>query len=65
MGQPTNVSELRSFLGMTAYCSRFIKDYASITEPLRRLTKKETPWLWENAQEKAFEKLKQDLSSDT
>ena len=58
MGQPTNVSELRSFLVMTAYCLRFIKDYASITEPLQRLTKKEKPWLCENAQEKAIERLK-------
>ncbi|XP_052806251.1 uncharacterized protein K02A2.6-like [Mya arenaria] len=65
MEQPTNVSEIRSFLGMTAYCSRFIKEYATITEPLRRLTRNETPWSWEREQENAFEKLKQDLSSDT
>lgn len=44
MDQPKNVSELRSFLGMTGYCSRFIKDYASITEPFRRLTRKDTIW---------------------
>ena len=40
MQAPKDASEIRSFLGMTGYCSRFIQDYAHITEPLRRLTKK-------------------------
>ena len=65
MENPTNVTELRSFLGMTSYCSRFIHDYASITEPLRRLTRKDTPWNWEEQQQDAFEKLKDVLSGDT
>ena len=34
---PTTVSELRSFLGMTNYSSRFIRNYASIH--LRTITK--------------------------
>ena len=63
--EPSNVSELRSFLGMTGYCSRFINGYASITEPLRRLTKKDTEWKWEQSQQDAFDKLKTMLSSDT
>ncbi|VDI49213.1 Hypothetical predicted protein [Mytilus galloprovincialis] len=40
---PTTVPELRSFLGMTNYSSRFIRNYASICEPLRRLTR-HTTW---------------------
>jgi hypothetical protein len=35
---PKNASELRSFLGLAAYVSRFIEDYATISEPLWRLT---------------------------
>ena len=35
MERPINVSELGSFLGMTAYCSRFIKGYVSIKYQLR------------------------------
>ena len=53
-----NVNELRSFLGMTSYCSRFISDYATICEPLRRLTRQDEEWNWSNEQEMAFEKLK-------
>ena len=41
---PTNVSELRSYLGMTNYVSRFIPDYSAITAPLRKLTKVGVIW---------------------
>ena len=37
---PTNVKELRSFLGMVTYCARFLPDFASITKPLNNLTRK-------------------------
>ena len=63
--RPKNVNELRSFLGMTSYCSRFISDYATICELLRRLTRQDEEWNWSNDQEMAFEKLKVKLSSDT
>lgn len=62
--RPSNVSEVRSFLGMTAYCSRFIPDYSTVSEPLCRLTRSNTDWQWESEQQNAFEKLKTLLSSD-
>jgi len=65
MSIPTNVTEVRSFLGMTAYCSRFTNDYASITEPLRRLTRKDFQWNWDTCQQEAFDRLKKELSGDT
>ena len=34
--KPQNLSELRSFLGMVQYSSRFIADFATIVEPLRK-----------------------------
>ena len=43
---PTTPSEVRSLLGMANFCSRFIPDYATITEPLRQLTKKSVKWTW-------------------
>ncbi len=63
--KPTNVAEVKSFLGMTNYCSRFIKDYATISEPLRRLTKTNTPWHWSDEQETAFLSLKDRLTSNS
>ena len=62
--RPKTVAEVRSFLGMTNYVSRFINNYSSITEPLRRLTKQESTFTWTAEQEEAFIRLKDSLVSD-
>ena len=62
--RPKTVAEVRSFLGMTNYMSRFINNYSSITTPLRRLTKHENVFTWTDEQEKAFNRLKDSLVSD-
>ena len=41
-GPPRSKTEVRSFLGMTGYLSKFIPRYASLTKPLRDLTRTET-----------------------
>ena len=55
---PTNVTEVRSFLGLVNYCSQFIPGYAELTEPLRKLTTKNTKFKCSNEHEHSFEKLK-------
>ena len=63
MQPPRNASEVRSLLGMTNYCgSRFIKDYATITHPLRVLTKKDVAWEWSSQHQTAFKTLKKQLT---
>ena len=62
MSEPDNVSEVKSLLGMAQYVSRYIPEYATITAPLRALTKKETPWHWSDKQQEAFDKLKDSLT---
>jgi hypothetical protein len=37
---PDSKEKVRSFLGLTGYYRRFVKDYAKITEPLTRLLRK-------------------------
>ncbi|XP_062571293.1 uncharacterized protein K02A2.6-like [Saccostrea cucullata] len=64
-GRPENVKELRSFLGMTNYSSRFIKDYADICQPLRELTHNNVQWHWSPKCEESFCKLKDSLCGDT
>ena len=60
--EPQNVSELRSFLGLANYSSRFIPHFATLTEPLRRLTKKDAPYAFGKEQRTAFQILKQRMA---
>jgi len=56
--RPTNVTEVRSFLGFTGFYRYFIPNYSKIARPLLDLTKKTTIWHWDEPQKLAFEKLK-------
>ena len=55
---PTNLRELRSFLGLASYYRRFKKNFASIAVPLHRLTEKNKPFNWSKSCEEAFLDLK-------
>jgi len=58
---PSNVTELRSFLGLASYYRRFVAEFAQLAEPLFRLTKAKAKFEWGPDQESAFSKLKQRL----
>ena len=60
---PESVADVRSFLGLVSYCSRFIRDYSTLTDPLRYLTKKHAKWKWTTEHQDAFDKLKDALTS--
>lgn len=55
---PTNLKQLRRFLGMASWYRRFIPDFATLAEPLTRLTKKSNPWIWGEQQVNSFRELK-------
>ena len=59
---PTNVAELRSFLGLVSFSSRFLPDFATTVEPLRRLTRHRDKWHWGKEDNEAFEALKNQLA---
>ena len=63
MPSPTNILELRSFLGITNYLSRFIPNSSMRIYPLLELTKKNIPWLWKQKHRTIFDNLKTELIS--
>ena len=63
--KPSNASEVRSFLGLVNYCSRFIPNFSTIAAPLRQLTHKGTPFTWTKLHQNAFESLQTTLTSNS
>ena len=60
--EPTNVAELRSFLGLCSYYRKFIKNFASVAKPLHKLTEKGKKFVWSTECQHAFELLKAKLT---
>lgn len=62
---PQNTQQLRSFIGLINYYSKFLPNLASRLAPLYSLLVKDKKWSWENSQQKAFEKAKELLTAST
>ena len=56
---PRNVKDVQTFMGMTQYYSKFIKNFMQIATPIAKLMKKNTKFVWGPEQQEAFETLKQ------
>ncbi|WVZ91572.1 hypothetical protein U9M48_037724 [Paspalum notatum var. saurae] len=61
--QPTNVSEVRSFIGLAGFYRRFIGGFAKIAKPMTALQKNGARFEWTEACEKSFQELKAKLTS--
>ena len=60
---PKCVKDIRSFLGHAGFYRRFIKNFSLIARPLCSLLAKDTSFLWSEGCEKAFNRLKSELTS--
>ena len=60
---PTNLKELCSFIGFCNFYHMFIANFSQIAHPLHLLTKKDQEYVWEEAQQQAFQELKTRLTS--
>ena len=56
--EPTNTTELQSFLGMITYLAPYIPKLSDHTAPLRKLLCKDSEFQWHHEQQSAFESLK-------
>ena len=59
--RPTNIKEVRSFMGFAQYYRRFILFFSEIAAPLYELTKKNVKFEWTDPCEEAFQLLKSKL----
>ncbi|XP_053395598.1 uncharacterized protein K02A2.6-like [Mercenaria mercenaria] len=56
--RPTNVSSLRSYLGLLMYYHRFLPDISTVVKPLNELLEKNRKFEWNDKQERAFQNSK-------
>ncbi|XP_064479229.1 uncharacterized protein K02A2.6-like [Ornithodoros turicata] len=63
MPEPSNVGELRAFLGLVQYYGRYVKALADLCAPLNRLLRKDVAWEWSPPCVHAFEKIKHRIGS--
>ncbi|UYV76686.1 K02A2.6-like, partial [Cordylochernes scorpioides] len=63
--KPSNISELKSFLGMLSFYSKFVRNLSIQANPLFSLLKRSYNWNWKNEHDQAFEKCKNLISTKT
>ena len=56
---PKSAKNVKQFMGFCNFYRKFIKDYSHIAQPLNKLSRKTTAFLWNDEAQKAFERLKE------
>src|SRR6266540_5410977 len=62
---PNNTMELRRFLGMAQYYRQYINGYANVAGPLYDMLKEDGPAVWGQAQQEAFDIIKNKLAIES
>ncbi|XP_058041463.1 uncharacterized protein K02A2.6-like [Ahaetulla prasina] len=62
---PKNKTELQAFLGLVNFYAVFLRNKATVAEPLHKLLGKNTVWSWGKPESRAFEAVKDLLSSES
>ena len=65
MPAPTNITEVRRFLGMANQLGKFSPYLTEDTKPLRDLLTTESDWVWGDSQKESFEKVKNLLTTES
>ena len=62
---PQNKSELKSFIGLMSYNSKFLPSLATVLHPLYKRLRKESKWMWSKEQELAVRSAREMVSKAT
>ena len=65
MEAPSNVPELRRFLGMVNQLGKFSPCIAELSQPLRELLSTKQSWVWGSSKEQVFAQIKVELTQPT
>ena len=65
MEPPTNISELRRFMGMANLLGKFSPRLAELSQPLSELLSTNRAWVWGTDQDRAFSEVKEELTQPT
>jgi hypothetical protein len=60
---PTDVGEIRSFLGLAGYYRRFIEGFSKLAKPMTSLLEKNAKFVWSEQCQVSFEELKKRLTT--
>lgn len=60
---PRSITELKSYLGLLNYYSKFLRNLSPVLAPLHELLRKSVKWHWGKEQEDAFSQSKELLQS--
>jgi hypothetical protein len=58
---PTNIGDIRSFLGLAGYYRRFSEGFSKISKPITELLEKDKKFEWTPSCEASFQELKKRL----
>ena len=60
---PTDVGEIRSFLGLAGYYRRFIEGFSKLTKPMTALLEKNANFVWSDQCQASIEEFKKRLTT--
>uniref|UniRef100_A0A803K3H0 ribonuclease H n=1 Tax=Xenopus tropicalis TaxID=8364 RepID=A0A803K3H0_XENTR len=63
MPNPENVQAVQRMLGFVNYLSKFLPHLSDVCEPLRRLTDKDSVWIWQSSHDESIEQIKKLLTA--
>jgi ribonuclease HI len=62
--RPESYKEIQRFHGLANYLREYINNFSIMAEPLNRLLRKDTPFVWNDEQEDSFQEIKAAMANE-